>query len=141
MPRRTDSETAALIDAVIGMAVHRVLGLTLVDRGPDWSHLRFEAGAAAQTHLGSVHGGVVALLLEPAAFAALVPQLDADEQAATVDLHVAFPNAPRPGLPVDVRGKVIRRARTLAFCEAEAWSDGRLCATARMTKAIFRPRG
>lgn len=140
MPKRTETELEMMIAQIMGIALHRHVGLELVDRGEQRARLRFRAGEAVLTNVGSVHGGVLSLLLEPAALVALLPSLDAGESAATVDLHVAFPAAPEPGQWIELEGRVIRRARQLAFCEADAISGGRLCAAARLTKAILTAR-
>ncbi|MCW5751303.1 MAG: PaaI family thioesterase [Alphaproteobacteria bacterium] len=140
MPKRTEAELETMIEQVMAIPLHRHLGLELVEREEGRARLRFRAGPAALTNVGSVHGGVLSLLLEPAALLALLPMLDAGESAATVDVHVAFPAAPEPGHWIELEGRVIRRARQLAFCEAEARSGGRLCAAARLTKAVLTAR-
>ena len=124
------------------MRAHRAQGLELVSWEPGLSSLAFTAGEAALGPTGDVHGGVVSLLLEPTALFALFPLLPAGRYAVTADIHVQLLRPVRPQARVRLEGKTLRLGSQLAFCEASASDDGKLCAIARLTKAIVRaPNG
>ena len=122
------------------MPAHRAFGLGLVEWKPGEATLDFVATDACLSPTGDVHGGVVSLLLEPAAVCALVPLLPEDRHAATVDIHVQLMRRIRPGARVLLKGRVLRIGAQLAFCEASAIDDNKVCAAARLTKAIAPSR-
>ncbi len=138
---RDAAETEALVEAVLGIAIHRHLGLGLVRHGEGMATLAFNAGPETQTNTGAVHGGVLSLLFEPAALIALIPLLGRQEYAATVDISVSLMSAVPAGAQVRLDAKVLRRGRSLAFVAVEAEAEGRVCAAARITKAIFTTYG
>ena len=71
--------------------------------------------------------------------AALIASLDLLPQgktAVTADLHVSVMRTAPPGQEITLLGRVVRPGATLFFCEAEAIADGKLIASARLTKAV-----
>lgn len=126
------------IAKVLAAPVHRHLGLRVVDCGEGRSRLSFIAGPETQMDErgGRVHGGILALLMEPAAFIAALDWLPMGKTAVTVDLHVSVMRPAPPGKEVTLLGRVVRPGTTLFFCEAEAIADGKLIASARLTKAV-----
>lgn len=86
---------------------------------------------------GTLHGGVVPLLLDGAAYLALSPLLADDEDAVSHDLHFSLLRGVRVGERIELRGSVVKKGRTLAFLEAVASVDGRVVATARITKSLI----
>jgi uncharacterized protein (TIGR00369 family) len=66
--------------------------------------------------------------------------LDDDENFATVDLHVQFLRVAKIGL-LKANGSVVRRTRSLAFCESQVRDDNdQLIAKGSATCSIFKPR-
>jgi len=126
------------IAKVLAAPIHRHLGLRLVEAGGGRSRLSFIAGPAAQMAEtgGRVHGGILALLMEPAALIASLDLLPAGKTAVTADLHVLVMRASPPGKEVTLLGRVVRPGTTLFFCEAEAIAEGKIVASARLTKAV-----
>ena len=137
-PPRSREEIEAFIRTALDIPAHRTYGLECVSWAQGEATLAFHAGEAALGPSGSVHGGVVAMLLEPAAVTALIPLLPADRYAATVDMHVQQMRPVRPGARVLLKARVLRLGANLAFCEAYAEDDGKTCAAARLTKAIIK---
>ena len=139
---RTPNQISQEIAAVLAAPVHRHLGLRLVEAGAGRSRLEFSAGPATQMDEkgGRVHGGILALLLEPAALIAALELLPADKMAVTADMHVAVMRPAPPGAIITLVGRVIRPGATLFFCEAEAMAEGKLIASARYTKAVVDVR-
>ncbi len=117
---------------------HRWAGLTLLQLAPGLCRLGFPASGDVLVVGGYVHGGILNGLLEPAAYGALITALDESDHAVTVDIHVQHLRSIQQGAEVELTGTVVRRARALAFLEAEARVDGLLHTQARITKAISR---
>lgn len=121
---------------------HRWAGLRLLRLEPGLCVAEFRAAQPVTVQDdgaggGYVHGGIVNGLLEPAAFAALIPLLAEDETAMTIDFHAQHMRGLPSGARVEVVGRVERRARALAFCQSETRIDGRTHTLARITKTIL----
>ena len=89
--------------------------------------------------LGTVHGGVLATLLDTAASCAVHSTLPAGVGYTTTDLHVRFTGTVRPQTgPVRCEGRVLHKGRTTAMAEARL-TDGadRLLAHATVSCLLF----
>jgi uncharacterized protein (TIGR00369 family) len=133
---RTAEALEAFFQSVLEIPAHRMFGLTLDGWSEGEARLNFVADASSLGPAGDVHGGVVGLLLEPAALFALMTVLPEDRYAVTADVHTQLMRPIQAGARVELAGRVLRAGRSLAFCEAAALADGKTCAVARMTKAI-----
>jgi acyl-coenzyme A thioesterase PaaI-like protein len=80
-------------------------------------------------------GPYVYTVLDTACYCAGAGMWAVDENAVTLDIHV---QVLRPGgtHEVELRGRVLKRGRTMLFGQSEAWSDGKLIAVAAVTKSI-----
>lgn len=134
-----EAEKTGIIDAIFAVPLHRRIGLELVELDAEHAVARFVSGEETRADGPHLHGGVINMLLEVPAYLALVPHLNAGEAGASVDVHIALMRAVPLDVEVELRGRLVRRGRSIAFCEAEAWAEGRLCATAQITKAIVAP--
>jgi acyl-coenzyme A thioesterase PaaI-like protein len=70
---------------------------------------------------------------------ALLPMLEAGEQATTIDIHVSLIRSVPPGARVALRAEVLRKRSTIAFlrCEAQTVEDAAgTVAVATITKSI-----
>lgn len=130
------------IATVLAAPIHRHLGLRLIEAGAGRSRLQFTAGPAAQMKEagGRVHGGILALLMEPAALIASLDLLPAGKTVVTADLHVSVMRPAPPGANVTLVGRVVRPGATLFFCEADAVAEGKTIASAKLTKAVVDVR-
>lgn len=111
--------------------------------------VHFEVGLArfglrpAEFHLnplGTVHGGVIATLLDSAAGCAVHSVLPAGEGYTSVDLSVKYlkPVLVREGATVAAEGRVLSRGSRTALAEARLTDErGRLVAHATSTCLIF----
>lgn len=99
---------------------------------------RSEAGVAFQAEVGTnyivdkdsgtVHGGIVASLLDTAATFALMARTDHDW--VTVDLRIDYLKPSRCG-PITITGDVVRAGRSIGRARAELTDQtGSVCATA-----------
>lgn len=135
---RTQEEIAQIVAKVLDAPAQAAQGLAAVSVTPGEARLEFVAGPASLAPTGAVHGGVLAMLIEPAATCALLPMLGPGLHAATVDMHVQHMRPARPGARLAIVARVMRAGKSLAFCEASVMDGDAVCSTARLTKAVVR---
>lgn len=104
--------------------------------------LQFEGGASAvrltprPEHLnifGKVHGGVLMTLMDTT-MAQAARSVQTDHGAITIEMKTSFFAAVEGSAPVEAKGRLIHRTRSLAFVEATIYSaGGQACAHATGT--------
>jgi len=96
------------------------LGMELVGLEPDRATLRLSFREALVTVGDVVHGGAISALVDTTAMATAwsTPDAPAILRGTTVALSVDFVTAAR-AQDLTATGRVIRRGRTLVFCEVE----------------------
>jgi uncharacterized protein (TIGR00369 family) len=96
------------------------LGIVLKETSTDSSVLEMPFTEDNVTIADIVHGGAISSLIDTAATAAAwsTPQLPEDLRGTTVALTVNFLAAAR-GSDLTASAKVIRRGRSLCFCDVE----------------------
>jgi uncharacterized protein (TIGR00369 family) len=134
---RSTEEVEALIQIALAIPVHRFLSLELVSWEPGAARLRMQVGLNAATPANTLHGGVFSLVLEMAAYAALLPVIPADKTPTTIDFHNQPMRAVMFGQTLDIRGRVLRHGRRQAFCEVETFVAGKLVGKAQILKALL----
>ena len=104
--------------------------------------LRFDATPAHANLHGTVHGGVIATLLDTAAGLAVRSAMaDPGGAHASVHLDVQY-LAPAGTGTLRARGHVVKLGGRLAFTEATvADAAGEVLARAQVTVALSRPKG
>src|SRR3954462_3935770 len=114
------------------------LGMTVQDADDGAATLGFEVREEHLNPAGTLHGGVVATLVDTAMGQAVRTTTGEDEVPATSQLTVTYL---RPGTPgrVSVRAAVRTRGEHLTVCEAEVEQDGRAIAHAVATFALLSP--
>lgn len=133
---KTRNDIDAFVTEVLSAPAHVAQGLSAVSVDAGEAVLQFAAGPPAFAPNGAVHGGVLAMLMEPAAVCALYPMLEDGAYAVTADLHVQHLRPARPGATLRIVARVLRAGRSLAFCEASVMDGEAVCSTARLTKAV-----
>jgi uncharacterized protein (TIGR00369 family) len=103
----------------------RFLGASLVDGdGPAWL-LGLTLTPNVLNAVDALHGGAIATVLEVAAYLAVLPHLEQDEEAITHGFSASY-LAPVPsGSDLCAAGSLLRRTRRLAFLSAglhSGWS-------------------
>jgi uncharacterized protein (TIGR00369 family) len=93
-------------------------------------HAVFPCGDPLQSYPGTLHGGVVAALLDSAMTNCLFAR---GVVAVTADLAVRFLSPARPGHPVEVTAAVTRVRGALYYLRAELTQGGTLAARAQAT--------
>lgn len=134
---RTPDQIERFFASVLALPAHNAHGLTLIRWSPGEVHLAFTPGEGALGPSGDVHGGVLAMLMEPAAILALISSLPEDRYAVTADCHVQFLRPAEKGVPIALHGSVLRMGKQVAFCETRAHTTEKTLALARYTKAII----
>jgi uncharacterized protein (TIGR00369 family) len=71
---------------------------------------------------GSVHGGIIATVIDEACGAALMPLIEAPS-APTVSLNVEYLNAVQVGGHYAVHGDIVRKGRAMAIADARILNE------------------
>ncbi len=98
------------------------------------ARLEVEVGERHLNPAGTVHGGMLATLVDTTMGAAVRSAVD-DEVPATSQLTVTYLRPGKPGLLV-VTARVHKRGENLTICEAEVEQDGRSLVHALATFAL-----
>ena len=133
---KTTEQNDALVADVLSAPAHIAQGLSAVAVGGGEATLEFVAGPASLAPTGAVHGGILTMLMDPAALCALLPMLPDGAHAVTADMYVQHMRPARPGATLRIVARVLRMGRSLAFCEADVMDGETRCSTARITKAV-----
>ncbi len=120
-----------------GFAVLLDLTLEHVEEG----HVTFAMtpGEAHLNPLGTVHGGLLATMLDSAMGCAVQSMLPAGSSYTTLQLDVKYVRPPQLGRgPIVAEGTVVHAGRRTATAEGRVLdSDGRLCAHATTTCLVL----
>lgn len=103
-------------------------GVELAAVAPGEAVFRCSPDESLLNPVGLVHGGVLCTLLDSAMGVAVQTQVDAGVGYATIELKVSFLRPlPIDGQEMEVRGRVLKLGRKVAFAEAHAYDgSGRL---------------
>jgi len=118
--------------------LHAVLGLTLEELRPGFARICLSTSKVTLGGVGgSVHGGLLAAMVDIAMLEALIPLLRKGEKTAgTVDLNITYLR-PAIGAMVFADATVLRKGRTTVVTEvAISDSAGKLCAKGRTIYAL-----
>jgi uncharacterized protein (TIGR00369 family) len=113
-----------------------VLGVYGESAGNGRSQLRFDAGEPHLNQARTVHGGVLAALVDTAMGLAARSTTQDGETPATSQLTIAYLSAGRPGM-MTVQAEVRRRGDHILLCEADVEQDGRSLVHAVATFALL----
>ena len=122
--------------------IAELLGLRLVALGPGAATFEFDPAEYMYNPLGSVHGGVVAVLLDSAMGCSLQTTLPLGVGYTTLELKVNFvrPVVESSG-PLQARGTLVHAGSTVATAEGRLVDrDGALFAHATCTLLVLRNR-
>ena len=124
------------VSAVLGIPLHRFLGMELRDAADPAAGIWFPVAEPTLNPSGLLHAGVIYTLMDVASFLALIGSLADDEHAVTHDQSVSLLRPVSADRRVEVRGTVLRRGRAVAFLRADATVEGTLVATGQVTKTV-----
>lgn len=114
----------------------RFLGASLLDGREPQAAVSLALTEKALNAVGALHGGVIATILDVAAYIAVLPELTPEEEAVTHAFAGSYIAAPEAGQELRATGSLLRRTRRLAFVSAELRSDEKLLALATVTKSV-----
>lgn len=115
-----------------------LLGLAIESATEDGVLVRMEAPDAFRSPFGTVHGGLVATLLDTALAVAIARRLAPVDRIATHNLNVTYVAFTREAV-LRCRARVVRVGRTVAIAEGEVTAaDGALVAKALGTFGVRR---
>jgi uncharacterized protein (TIGR00369 family) len=134
----SDNVPATRVQAVLGIPLHRFLGMELRDDADPAAGIWFPVAEPTLNPGGLLHAGVMYTLMDVACFLALIGHLGDDEHAVTHDLTVSLLRPVSAGKRVDITGTVLRRGRAVAVMRADATVDGTIVAAAQVTKSVVR---
>lgn len=137
---RTEPGLSPRVVSVLDIALHRFLGVALLDEADPAAGITFTVGDAAVNNADVLHGGIVSALLDVACYLAVLPHLAEQENAVTHDLTASLLRPVARGSDVRVRGTVLRRGRSVVFLRAEATVDDALVAAGQVTKTVVASR-
>jgi uncharacterized protein (TIGR00369 family) len=112
------------------------IGASLTDGEAAARSLSFSLTDSVANALGALHGGVIAAVLETAAFLAVLPHLEPGEQALTHGFAASYLGAAPTGEDLRAHGSLLRRTQRLAFISAQLASKSDVLAVATVTKSI-----
>ena len=117
---------------------HRYLGIRLVERRANYGKIALRKTATTPSGIGgSVHGGVLASMIDIVTIVAIFAELREGEQpAGTADLSISYLRQAQGSL-MTCEGEVIKRGRQLAVVEARIVDDQqRLCCVGKVMYAF-----
>jgi uncharacterized protein (TIGR00369 family) len=130
-------EVRARSERALAVPLLRFLDASLADRADGFWSINLRWGRNALNAVDALHGGVIATVLDVAAYLAAAPHLATSEEAVTVAFSASYLAAAEPDRPLQASGEFIRRTRHVAFVTAELRSEERPLALATVTKAVL----
>jgi len=117
---------------------HKTLGITVSERGPGYGRICLQKGPTTPAGIGgSVHGGVLAAMVDIVMLVAIFADMKPTERpAGTADLSISYLRQAH-GERIHAVANVIKHGRQLAVIEVDITDDdGRLCAKGRTLYAF-----
>ena len=119
---------------------HQYLGIEVEEAGPGHARIALNTGPNVDGGIkGSVHGGILASLVDIAMLEAVFPTFEeGEEPGGTIDLGITYLR-PATGTRITVEADVVRRGREIVNTEVSIRDDTeRLCARGRVLYKIKR---
>jgi uncharacterized protein (TIGR00369 family) len=127
-----------LINDFDSMPFHQALGITLVEAKPGYGKIVLRKNQNTPTGIGgSVHGGVLATMVDIAMLVAMFAEMRPGEvPAGTAELSITYLRQAQ-GESIYATANVVKRGRQLSCVEVDISDDeGRLCARGRTLYAF-----
>jgi uncharacterized protein (TIGR00369 family) len=113
------------------------VGIVVEETRRDYCRMRLPFRPELEQPMGIVHGGAIATLLDVVVVPAIGGAYEPGVGYSTVSLDIQYMSA-LVGEDAGAEGWVVKRGRTLVFCEAEV--VGLAIARAHMTYHVSQPR-
>jgi uncharacterized protein (TIGR00369 family) len=124
-------------ESFVQQKVMTLIGAALVKVAPGVVEIEIAAREDLTQQDGFVHAGIVTTILDSACGYAAYTLMPAGSSVLSVEFKVNL-LAPAVGSKIDARAEVKRAGRTLTVCSADAFADGKLCATMLATMMCLR---
>jgi len=112
------------------------MGIEVVSAGEGRAVLKMAVRPDMHNGVGWLQGGLLVALADEAMALAVYTRLSGTEGIATISESTSFLKGLREGSVV-AEGRVIRKGRRVAFCEAEVWSGNDRDVLLSRTSAAF----
>jgi len=122
---------------VIAHPLHRFLGVTDIACADGRAQLSIRVHDDVVNPAGVFHGGAQYALCDVCAYAALLTKMDDNTEAVTHDIQVSVMRPAKLGQVVEFSAEVIKAGRSLGFIDVRAEVEGKIIATARVTKSMI----
>lgn len=99
-----------------------LMGIDVVSAGDGKAVLRMQVRPDMHNGVGWLQGGMLVALADEAMALAVYTQLAGGEGIATISESTSFIKGVREGF-ISAEGRIIRKGRRVAFCEAEVWAE------------------
>jgi uncharacterized protein (TIGR00369 family) len=117
------------------------IGMKEVELGDGHSVIRLEVTENLLQRRSSVHGGVLATLIDAAIGSAVRSELSEEQFSATVEMKINYLR-PAKGSYLLAKGQIVQRGKNLAVGSAEILNDeGKLVAMGTGTFMVFNGDG
>ncbi|MEZ5322325.1 MAG: PaaI family thioesterase [Microthrixaceae bacterium] len=114
----------------------RTVGLVLEEVRTDYARLSLPYRVELNQPAGLVHGGAMATMMDAVVVPAIGAVYETPPMMVTIDMQIRYLSAARE-VDLVCEGWVVRRGRSIAFCEAEVASpSGEVFATAWLTYRV-----
>ncbi len=116
---------------------HRYLGITVVEQADGYGKIVLRKGETTPGGIGgSVHGGVLAAMVDIAMLVAIFPMQAGEQPAGTAELGITYLRQAH-GDNIFAVATVVKRGRRISLVEVDITDDeGRLCARGRTLYAF-----
>lgn len=117
-----------------------LLGIMVQEVRVDYCRMLMPFKPELRQPAGLVHGGAIATLLDVVAVPAVGASYGPSARYSTIDMHVQFMSAVRDH-DIVAEGWVVRRGRSVVFCESEAVdvATGTVVARSVLTYSVSDP--
>ena len=119
---------------------HQYLGVEILEASPGHARIAIPTGPKVDGGVaGSVHGGILASLVDIVMLEAVIPTLgEGDQPGGTIDLGITYLR-PATGSRITLEADVVRRGREIVSTEVSIRDDqDRLCARGRVLYKVRR---
>jgi uncharacterized protein (TIGR00369 family) len=124
--------------AVLDHPFHRYLGIRDIEATENGAVLKFTVSDQIVNVAGVLHGGAIYAVCDICAYSGVLNLLGPDQEAVTHDVHFSVLQKANAGDHVTVTSKVLKKGKSLCFIDVRAMVDGRLIATATVTKSLIK---
>lgn len=117
---------------------HKFLGLTAIESSNGRGEIDLKVTQNVVNSSGIFHGGVLYTVCDLCAYGGLLSLLDDDRVPVTHNIHVSILRAAKLGDTIKFTSEVVKRGRNICFMDVKAMVEGRLIATASVTKSLVK---